>query len=173
MTCGSLRLYPFWGALTFFGQNSRAGRTLAFGLSKVGCAGGLTMPISLAVRAALTTETFPFLSLFMLPGEASSSAPTAVQQQPPAGPSNPPLPVEPYPYTDTEVIGGDSVSAIQRRLLEKDPSPSAEIIQRTRLDAQDLFEVKVDIIRTMAQWDPTGDWMARGALDNARTTSGE
>lgn len=170
MTCGSLRLYPFWGALTFFGQNSRAGRTLAFGL---GCAGGLTMPICLAVRAALTTDTFPFLSLFMLPGEASSSAP--VQQQPEAGPSNQPLPVEPYPYPDTQVIGGDSVSAIQRRLLEKYPSPSAEMIQRTRIEAQDLFEVKVDIIRTMAQWDPTGDWMARGAraLDNARTTSGE
>lgn len=52
-----------------------------------------------------------------VPGEASSSAPNAVQQQREAGPYNQPLPVEAYPYTDTEVIGGDSVSAIQRRLL--------------------------------------------------------
>lgn len=91
------------------------------------------------------------------------------------GPSNRPLPVEPYPYTDTEVIGGDSVSAIQRRLLGKYPFPSAEIIEGARLDAQDLFEVKVRIIREMEKWDPTGDWMGRGAraLDNPRTASGE
>jgi hypothetical protein len=33
----------------------------------------------------------------------------------------------------------------------------------------------VKIIQKMAQWDPTGDWMGRGAraLDNPRTASGE
>ena len=151
------------------------GRVLSFFLIQLGCSGGLTMAICFAVRAALTTDTLPFLSHFMLPGEASSSAPNAVQQQREAGPYNQPLPVEAYPYTDTEVIGGDSVSAIQRRLLEKYPSPSAAIIERTRLEAQDLFEVKVQIIQKMAQWDPTGDWMGRGAraLDNPRTASGE
>ena len=92
-----------------------------------------------------------------------------------AGPSNQPLPVEPYPYTDTEVIGGDSVSAIQRRLLEKYPSPSAATIERARIDAQDLFEVKVEIINRMADLDPQGDWMGRGAraLENPRTATGD
>lgn len=92
-----------------------------------------------------------------------------------AGPSNQPLPVEAYPYTDTEVIGGDSVSAIQLRLLEKDPSPSAAIIGGARLEAQDLFEVKVEIIKLMAGLDPQGDWMGRGALalENPRTATGE
>ncbi|KAK7809270.1 succinate dehydrogenase subunit 3 (mitochondrion) [Quercus suber] len=108
--------------------------------------------------------------------EVSSSAPNPEQQQgEEAGPSNQPLPVEAYPYTDTEVIGGDSVSAIQLRLLGKYASPSAAIIEMARLEAQDLFEVKVEIIKLMAQWDQTGDWMGRGAraLDNPRTASGE
>lgn len=92
-----------------------------------------------------------------------------------AGPSNQPLPVEAYPYTDTEVIGGDSVSAIQLRLLEKYPSPSAAIIGGARLEAQDLFEVKVEILKLMAGLDPQGDWMGRGALalDNPHTATGE
>lgn len=34
-----------------------------------------------------------------------------------------------------------------------------ELINMARIEAQDLFEVKVDIIRAM---DPTGDWMGRG-----------
>lgn len=80
---------------------------------------------------------------------SATPEPNAVQQQRGAGPSNKPLPIEAYPYTDTEVIGGDSVSAIQRRLLEKYPNPSAEILGRTRLEAQDLFEVKVKIIPKM------------------------
>lgn len=92
-----------------------------------------------------------------------------------AGPSNQPLPFEPYPYTDTVVIGGDSVSAIQRRLLEKDPSPSAATIGMARIAAQDLFEVKVEIINRMALLDPQGDWMGRGAraLENPRTATGD
>lgn len=95
--------------------------------------------------------------------------------QPSAPPQ--PLPVEEYPYEDTYEIGGDSVCAIQRRLLAatKDPYPSAADIDRTRLEAQDLFEVKVKIFQKMDQWDPTGDWMGCGAraLDNPRTASGE
>ena len=44
-----------------------------------------------------------------------------------------------------------------------------------RIEAEDLFEIKAQIIQRMALYDPTGDWMARGAraLDNPRTTSGE
>nr|P92535.1 RecName: Full=Uncharacterized mitochondrial protein AtMg01010; AltName: Full=ORF118 [Arabidopsis thaliana]CAA69841.1 unnamed protein product [Arabidopsis thaliana] len=75
------------------------------------------------------------------------------------------------------MIGGDSVEAIERRLLAKYPegSPSAEIIEMARIEAEDLFEIKAQIIQRMALYDPTGDWMARGAraLDNPRTTSGE
>jgi hypothetical protein len=110
------------------------------------------------------------------PDTSTARVPNQGQQQgEEAGPSNQPLPVEAYPYSDHEVIGGDSVSAIQLRLLRKKPFPSANIIRMARLDAQDIFEVKVDIIKIMAQWDPTGDWMGRGAraLDNMRTDSGE
>lgn len=110
------------------------------------------------------------------PDPSTARAPNQGQQQgEEAGPSNQPLPGEAYPYTDTEVIGGDSVSAIQLRLLEKYPSPSAAIIERARLEAQDLFEVKVEIIKLMAGLDPQGDWMGRGAraLENPRTATGE
>ena len=38
-----------------------------------------------------------------------------------------------------------------------------------------FFEVKVEIIQQMADLDPTGDWMGRGAraLDNPHTATGE
>ncbi|CAA0827087.1 Unknown conserved protein [Striga hermonthica] len=49
-----------------------------------------------------------------------------------AGPS---LPVVPYPNQPDEVIGGDSVNAIKRRLLEKIPWPSAHEIEMARLKA--------------------------------------
>lgn len=44
-----------------------------------------------------------------------------------------------------------------------------------RIDAEDLFEVKVQIIREMSRLDPEGPWLERGAraLDNARTSTGE
>lgn len=45
-----------------------------------------------------------------------------------------------------------------------------------RIQAEDLFEVKVEVIRLMLGLDPTGDWMGRGAraLDNnPRTATGE
>lgn len=92
-----------------------------------------------------------------------------------AGPANQTLQVVPYPYQPDEVIGGDCVLSIERRLLAKYSFPSSEVIQMTRIQAEDLFEVKVEIIKLMAGLDPTGDWMGRGAraLENSRTATGE
>lgn len=92
-----------------------------------------------------------------------------------AGPANQVPPMVPYPYRPDEIIGGDSVDAIQRRLLARYNFPSYEQIQFARIDAEDRFEVKVDIIQIMAGLDPTGNWMGRGAraLDNPRTATGE
>jgi hypothetical protein len=44
-----------------------------------------------------------------------------------------------------------------------------------RIEAEDLFEVKVEIIKQMAVLDPMGDWMGRGAraLENPRTATGD
>lgn len=81
-------------------------------------------------------------------------------------------PVAPYPYQPDEMIGGDCVNAIQHRLLAKYSSPSSE---QAKIDAEDLFEIKVEIIRIMDGLDPRGDWPGRGAraLDNPRTATGE
>lgn len=91
------------------------------------------------------------------------------------GPSNWVPPEEKFPYHPDEVIGGDSVSSIERRLLAKVNSPSAENIYFENIKAKDLFEIKVEIIRHMAGLDPEGDWLGRGAraLDNPRTATGE
>ncbi|KAK4343793.1 hypothetical protein RND71_036887 [Anisodus tanguticus] len=80
-----------------------------------------------------------------------------------------------FPYQAVEVIGGDSVNAIKCRLLAKTPSPSFYEIEQARIDAQDRFEVKVEIIRQMAPLHPEGDWLGRGAqaLENPRTATGE
>nr|QUV77382.1 cytochrome c oxidase subunit 2 [Markhamia cauda-felina] len=104
------------------------------------------------------------------PNSAEPATPVASPEEagsPPAG--------NDYPYPDNEVIGGDSVNAIQSRLLANNPSPSFEEIERARIDAQDRFEVKVEIIRQMAPLDPEGDWEGRGAraLDNPHTSTGE
>jgi len=66
------------------------------------------------------------------------------------------------------MIGGDSLLSIRKRLLASNAQPSAEGINLAHLDAQDRFEVKVDIIQQMAVLDPSGDWTGRGAraLDN-------
>ena len=84
-------------------------------------------------------------------------------------------PVVPYPYQPDEMIGGDSVDSIYRRFLARYPEPSYEQIIIYRIDAEDLFEVKVEIIKLMAGLDPTGNWIGRGAqaLDNPRTATGE
>ncbi|KAL0294099.1 UNVERIFIED_CONTAM: putative mitochondrial protein [Sesamum calycinum] len=73
------------------------------------------------------------------------------------------------------MVGGDSVRTIQSRLLSNNPEPSFEEIQRAHIDAQDRFEVKVEILRQMATLDPDGDWERRGAraLDNPHTSTGE
>jgi len=107
--------------------------------------------------------------------EAGPSNQSEGTSQPEAGPSNQTLPVVPYPYQSDEEIGGDCVRSIQRRLLSKTRNPTSHDIQMAHLTAQDLFEVKVDIIREMAVLDPTGDWLGRGAraLDNPRTATGE
>ncbi|TXG75637.1 hypothetical protein E1A91_1Z030200v1 [Gossypium mustelinum] len=70
---------------------------------------------------------------------------------------------------------GDSILAIERRLLAHKPTPSDHELYMARIQAEDLFEVKVEIIKLMAVLDPTGDWMGQGAraLDNPRTTTGE
>lgn len=128
-------------------------------------------------------------SLFGFHSPQEQPGPSEVQARAPrthtsAGPANPvaspeeaasPPPVTHYPYQADEVIGGDSISVIQSRLLANNPSPSFEEIERARIDAQDRFEVKVNIIRLMAPLDPEGDWEGRGAraLDNPRTPTGE
>lgn len=88
-----------------------------------------------------------------------------------AGPSR----IVPYPYDRDEMIGGNSVRSIQSRLLYSNPLPSAHEIEMARIQAEDLFEVKAEIIKLMAGLDPTGDWMGWGAraLDNPRTATGE
>ena len=92
-----------------------------------------------------------------------------------AGPSNFFPPEEKFPYHPDEVIGGDSVSSIERRLLAKVNSPEAQDIYLANLEAKDLFEIKVQIVQYMAGLDPEGDWLGRGAraLDNPRTATGE
>ncbi|KAK6767844.1 hypothetical protein RDI58_032235 [Solanum bulbocastanum] len=105
--------------------------------------------------------------------------PPAIQVAPrgnEAGPSNQPPRVVPYPYQLDEVIGGDSVQSIQQRLLAKySYTPPIGIMYLAEIEAKDLFEVKVEILRIMAVLDPTGDWLGRGAraLENPRTATGE
>ncbi|KAJ0770684.1 hypothetical protein HanPI659440_Chr07g0260491 [Helianthus annuus] len=64
-----------------------------------------------------------------------------------------------FPYQPDELNRGDSVLSIQRRLLSSKPFPSAEEIDFARTQAEDLFEVKVQIIQRMQVLDPTGDLM--------------
>lgn len=92
-----------------------------------------------------------------------------------AGPSNQPPQGVPYPYHPDEVIGGDSVLSIQLRLLSGKTTPSPLDIYLARITAEDLFEVKVEIIQLMADLDPTGDWLGQGAraLENPGTATGE
>src|ERR1041384_7112690 len=75
------------------------------------------------------------------------------------------------------MIGGDSVLSIRHRIFFKSPNsvPSYEEVYQARIDAEDLFEVKVDIVETMAVLDERGDWKVSGAraLDNPRTATGE
>ena len=96
-----------------------------------------------------------------------------------AGPSNLAPPAAPYPYQPDEIIGGDSVLSIQNRLLLRGlpDLPFEQARQMAFIRAQDLFEVKVDILKSMAQLDPQGEgfWLGHGAraLENPRTATGE
>lgn len=108
--------------------------------------------------------------------DRDSSVEQPVLPQPPVGPANPIPPVEPYPYADNQRIGGDSVHAIQQRLLITNMGvPSAEEIYRAHIEAQDLFEVKAVIYAAMGELEPSRDWSERGAwaLENPHTASGE
>lgn len=91
-----------------------------------------------------------------------------------AGPSNQPRPFVPDPFQDDEEIGGDTIRAIRYRLLEYAPraNPTFEI---AHYNAQDIFEIKVEIINLMVKMDPRDDWVRWGAraLDNSRTNTGE
>jgi hypothetical protein len=80
-----------------------------------------------------------------------------------------------FPYEPDALIGGDSVLSIQRRLLASKQFPSAEEICFARMEAEDLFEVKVLIIQRMEVLNPTGDWLGRGAraLDSPNSATGE
>ncbi|EEF41993.1 conserved hypothetical protein [Ricinus communis] len=71
--------------------------------------------------------------------------------------------VVPYSYHPNEVIGGDSVSTIERQLLAASPTPTYFELSKARMEAKDLFEVKVKIFKVMSGFHPEGDWMGRGA----------
>lgn len=93
-----------------------------------------------------------------------------------AGPSTRIPPKATYPYLPDEIIGGDSVNVIHHRiLLARSNFPTHEEIYFSRIEAEDLFEVKAEIIKIMSALDPTGDWMGCGAraLDHPRTRTGE
>lgn len=150
---------------------------ISFGIPVAFCAGE-----SLSAHSDWFTYTDDMLEDSASSGRSSSTS--AVNQPLPGEQATPPalpvmqeaaLPYVPYPYQKNEIIGGDSVESIERRLLGRSLSPSAHDIYLARINAEDLFEVKVDIIREMAGLHPSGDWMGRGAraLDNPRTATGE
>nr|UUC04391.1 hypothetical protein [Brassica napus]UUC04466.1 hypothetical protein [Brassica napus]UUC04541.1 hypothetical protein [Brassica napus] len=134
-----------------------------------------------------TEESEPSVNRRSLEAPQTEEGEPSVNRRGPeeAGPALPANPVPsggdeagpsvPYPYRRDEMIGGDSVEAIERRLLAQFAYPSYEDIQLAHIQAEDLFEVKVEIVKVMAGLDPTGDWMGRGAraLDNPRTATGE
>lgn len=103
-----------------------------------------------------------------LPGEQAMPPANPAGEQ--AGPDNPEVPEDP-----SEIIGGDSIESIKSRLLQSRENPSPEEIRIAEYNAEDLFQVKVEIIRGMTPLDPEGDWPGRGAraLDNPRTSTGE
>lgn len=83
--------------------------------------------------------------------------------------------VSPYPYA-FDLIGGESVEGIKRRLLLRHEGYfTFEVCELARIQAEDLFEAKVEILREMSRLDPEGPWLERGAraLDNPRTSTGE
>lgn len=53
--------------------------------------------------------------------------------------------------------------------------PAYEVLQRSLYEAQDRFELKVEMLKKMSELDPNGSWLERGAraLDNPRSKTGE
>ncbi|RDY13479.1 putative mitochondrial protein, partial [Mucuna pruriens] len=165
--CLKLGSMDFFQSLLLKIGFSLGSRFLSFAFLKLGLAGGLAMAIVFAVRTLLIGGEFQPYPLMMssegpnqgwtdlLGSSESESAGTSssVNQQgarPAPAPNEVAPPVVPYPYPENEIIGGDSVESIERRLLGRFFSPSAHDIQMARIQAEDLFEVKVDILRVMA-----------------------
>lgn len=179
-------------------------RALSVLFLKIGVSGGLAFAIVFAVWNALLTSNSPALLLHFMNDEdgtaasssswtrvllgSSSSASSAEESTgawpaPPANPgeggaAEPPnenFQVSPYPYRPDEEIGGDCVLSIKRRLLASNPFPSFEEDYLAHIEAEDLFESKVDIYRLMSVLDPAGNWIGQGsqALENSRSASGE
>ncbi|KAG4909416.1 hypothetical protein JHK87_055532 [Glycine soja] len=151
-------------------------RFLSIAFLKLGLAGGLVMEIIFDVRTLLIGGEFQLYPLLMssegpnqgwtdLLGSSeieSAGTSSSVNQRgarPALAPNEVAPPVVPYPYLENEIIGGHSVESIKRRLLGRFFSPSAHDIQIAQIQAKDLFEVKVDILRVMAGLDPSGDWI--------------
>lgn len=107
--------------------------------------------------------------------QPSAGHPAVAAPEEAAGPER----VEPFPYQDDEMIGGDSVEAIKQRfvnrLREKNPDLEAIDYQLAEEKARDIFEKQVEIIRYMSAHHPEGDWLRRGAhaLKNNRTPTGD
>lgn len=178
-----------------------AGRSLHSFLLRLGCPSTLVFLIVFAVRTMIrgldaesgkmmapsgSGSSASWTALFYPPSstEGESTEGESSVNQPSATPGNaalspqeadsPPR-VAPFPFQEDEIIGGDSILSIQRRLLGNNSDPSYEELQRALIDAKELFPIKVKIVRQMTGLDPTGDWLRRGAraLDDPRTATGE
>lgn len=163
-----------------------------------GLSAGIAFLIPLSINLLLTFGGTPFIMIMQMNPSGSEGSWTYLYypststegtsvNQPTAGPVPPgnavaptgeaasPARPDPFPYQPDEVIGGDSVLSIQQRLLAQYVFPPAEVIDFARIQAEDLFEVKVKIIQRMTVLDPTGEWLRQGAraFDNPRTATGE
>ncbi|KAG8387951.1 hypothetical protein BUALT_Bualt02G0074600 [Buddleja alternifolia] len=146
--------------------------------------------VGFTVKALLATEAAPYPANMVLPhgdDRASSSESWtrllggSLSETEMGGTSSnqiaaSPVHVNAYSYQPDEVIGGDSVLSIQKRLLDKSsPLLLPHDINMARIKAEDLFEVKAEIVKLMVVLDSYGDWMGRGAraMDNPHTSTGE
>lgn len=208
MKLGAIDLFQgfFWKMSFYLGSRGISFALLKCGCS---CSAGLALTVGFALQALLTGEGFTNMmapagdsgatwkedtreiDILLESSWETEDTGSSVNQPvaPPVPPANPVAspgeeagpsnPVRPFPYHDDDIIGGDSVRAIEQRFVErlkaKKPSPSLEDYRLARIQAEDQFEVQVDIIQAMAALDPRGDWMGRGALalKNWRTATGE
>lgn len=85
-----------------------------------------------------------------------------------AGPSN----ASSFPYDENEIIGGDSVAFIRLRIMSKE---EGILFEEAHYRAEDLFDIKAQVIQEMSHLDLDGDWMNRGAraLDYPKSRIGE